>query len=66
MPAMTAANVDSSIRGLPMPHNSLEGSRAETIRTWGRAEDPAGQFRLFAVRSPRGAPRPTPTEEPGQ
>ncbi len=57
---------DAVVRAYPDLWDRADHPLARPIRTWGRAEDPAGQFRLFAVRSPRGAPRPTPTEEPGQ
>ena len=39
---------------------------ARLVRSWGDPEDPAGAYRLFAVRDPRGRPRATPTEEPGR
>ena len=57
---------DAVVRAYPDLFGRTDHPLARPIRTWGRPEDPAGQFRLFAVRSPRGTPRATPTEVPGQ
>jgi len=57
---------DAVARAYPDLFGRTDHPLARPIRTWGRPEDPAGQFRLFAVRSPRGTPRATPTEVPGR
>jgi hypothetical protein len=61
-----ATSGDAIARAYPDLYDRADHPLARPIRTWGRQEDPAGQFRLFAIRSPRGTPRATPTEVPGQ
>ncbi|MFM7062377.1 MAG: hypothetical protein ACKO04_02625 [Actinomycetes bacterium] len=57
---------DAVVRAYPDLWDRTDHPLARPIRSWGRPEDPAGQFRLFAVRSPRVEPRATPTEVPGR